>query len=346
MTELRIYEVTARDGLQNESVVMSTSDKLRLIESLISAGYRDIEVTSFVKPSWIPQLADAVSVLEGLNNWQLSAQHSAQSDARPLRFWSLVPNRRGMERALDAGVKHIATFMSASESHNRKNLNRTQFESLGNIRQVAGMAQDADITVRAYLSTVFGCPYEGHATKETINRSVELTKKLLDLGAWQVALGDTTGMGDPALVEQVLSAMDAANIPMSALAMHMHDTQGMALANIVEGYRLGIRCFDGSTGGLGGCPYAPGASGNVATEDMVNMFHRMGYDTGVDLDKAVTAAAQLSNLLRKELPGRYHRFHQGQRAREQRRTSIRGLDTATTNSRQSGPNSNQHNAAS
>ena len=346
MSELHIHEVTARDGLQNEAAVMSTPDKLQLIESLISAGYRDIEVTSFVKPSWIPQLADAVSVLEGLNNRQLAAQHSTNSDDRPLRFWSLVPNRRGMERALDAGVRHIATFMSASESHNRKNLNRTQFESLGNIRQVTGMAQDANISVRAYLSTVFGCPYEGFATQETIKRSVDLTKQLLDLGALQVALGDTTGMGDPALVEQVLSAMDSANIPMSSLAMHMHDTQGMALANIAAGYRLGIRCFDGSTGGLGGCPYAPGASGNVATEDMVNMFHRMGLETGVDLDKAVTAAAQLSSMLNKELSGRYHRFHQGQQARELRRTSRRQGAVTTTPRTVSGHTGAQQNAAS
>ena len=294
--DIRIVEVSPRDGLQNEKKIISTEDKLQLIQELVNAGYKDIEVTSLVRPSWIPQLADGDKVLRNLPK------------ADDVRFWALIPNRKGMERALNVGVKNVATFMSASQTHNRKNLNRTQEESLENIRVVTEMALDEGAKVRAYLSTVFGCPYEG---KVDIARSVEMTQRLLALGVEEISLGDTTGMGDPLLVKNVLSAMKKAAIPMEKLALHMHDTQGTGLANVLAGFQEGIRTFDGSTAGVGGCPYAPGASGNVATEDMLNMFHKMGLTTGVDLPKAAEVGQFLANLLEKELPGRYHRYYSG-----------------------------------
>jgi hydroxymethylglutaryl-CoA lyase len=294
--DIRIVEVSPRDGLQNEKKIISTEDKLQLIQELVNAGYKDIEVTSLVRPSWIPQLADGDKVLRNL----------PKTD--DVRFWALIPNRKGMERALNVGVKNVATFMSASQTHNRKNLNRTQEESLENIRVVTEMALDEGAKVRAYLSTVFGCPYEG---KVDIARSVEMTQRLLALGVEEISLGDTTGMGDPVLVKKILSAMKKAAIPMEKLALHMHDTQGTGLANVLAGFQEGIRIFDGSTAGVGGCPYAPGASGNVATEDMLNMFHKMGLSTGVDLPKAAEVGQFLANLLEKELPGRYHRYYSG-----------------------------------
>ena len=294
--DIRIVEVSPRDGLQNEKKIISTDDKLALIQELVDAGYKDIEVTSLVRPSWIPQLADGDAVLRNLPR------------VNGVRFWALIPNRKGMERALNVGVRNVATFMSASQTHNRKNLNRTQEESLENIRIVTEMALDEGANVRAYLSTVFGCPYEGEVD---IARSVEITKRLLDLGIGEISLGDTTGMGDPALVKRVLTAMKKASIPMERLALHMHDTQGTGLANVLAGLQEGIRVFDGSTAGVGGCPYAPGASGNVATEDMINMFEKMGYSTGVNLSKAAQVGQFLSTLLEKELPGRYHRYYAG-----------------------------------
>ena len=304
---VRIYEVTPRDGLQNESKNIATEDKLELIQRLVNSGYKDIEVTSFVKPSWIPQLSDCSQVLKEL-----------PPPPEDVRFWSLIPNRRGMERALDVGVEHIATFMSASEAHNRKNLNRTQQESLENVRIVTEMALDEGVSVRAYLSTVFGCPYEGEVD---ISRSVELVQRLLDLGAQEISLGDTTGMGNPLLIQKTIHAMEKAGIPLEALALHLHDTEGTAIANVLAGYQMGIRCFDGSTAGVGGCPYAPGAAGNVATEDMVNMFEKMGITTNVNLPLAAETGIFLSTLLEKELPGRYYRFHKGKRKRQSRNSA-------------------------
>lgn len=293
---VRIVDVTARDGLQNEKDIVPTDTKLALIEKLIKAGHKDIEVTSLVRPSWIPQLADAEQILQNLPK------------ADDVRFWALIPNRKGMERALNVGIKHVATFMSASQTHNRKNLNRTQLESLENIRIVTEMALDEGATVRAYLSTVFGCPYEGDVS---ISTAVELTQKLLDLGISEISLGDTTGMGNPVLVEQVVQGLIDADVDLSKIALHMHDTQGTGLANVLTGYQMGIRTFDASTAGLGGCPYAPGASGNVATEDLINMFHKMGCSTGVDLEGAAMVGQFLANALGKPLPGRFHKYFMG-----------------------------------
>jgi hydroxymethylglutaryl-CoA lyase len=299
---IRVYEVTPRDGLQNEPTVVSTGAKVELIQRLVAAGYTDIEVTSFVRPSWIPQLADGPAVFQQL-----------PPPPEGVRYWALIPNRRGLERALDCGVGHVATFMSASETHNRKNLNRTRRESLTGLEAVIGEACAEGLTVRAYLSTVFGCPYEGDVDPVS---TVELAATLRSFGATEIALGDTTGMGNPAQVQRIIGMMSDAGIPVDALSLHMHDTRGTALANYLAGYQAGIRVFDGSTAGVGGCPYAPGAAGNAASEDLVHMFESMGIPTGVDLEKAAGTGVFLADVLGRELAGRYHRYHLGATARK------------------------------
>lgn len=301
MEQIRIYDVTARDGLQNEKEIVRTADKRTLIEHLIEAGHKDIEVTSFVKPSWIPQLADSEALVRLL-----------PPAPQGVRYWALIPNQRGLDRAFDCGIRHIATFMSASSTHNRKNLNRTQKESLNNLRSVFQAAKAEDMQIRAYLSTVFGCPYEGSVQPNAV---LELTQELLDLGADEVALGDTTGMANPHQVRSVLSLLSSAGISMSKIALHLHDTRGTALVNAYAGYLSGVRTFDGSAAGLGGCPYAPGASGNAATEDLIQMFSSMDIHTGVHLDKAAQIGVFLENLLQRPLPGRYYKFHQGKSLR-------------------------------
>ena len=297
MDNIRIYDVTARDGLQNEKDVVRTADKRTIIERLIEAGHQDIEVTSFVKPSWIPQLADSEALVRLL-----------PPAPQGVRYWALVPNQRGLDRAFDCGIRNIATFMSASSTHNRKNLNRTQKESLDNLRIVFEGAKAENMKIRAYLSTVFGCPYEGNVHPNAV---LELTQQLLDLGADEIALGDTTGMANPHQVRSIIALLSNAGISMSKIALHLHDTRGTALVNAYAGYLSGVRTFDGSAAGLGGCPYAPGASGNAATEDLIQMFSSMNIETGVDLDKAANVGVFLEKLLERPLPGRYYKFHQG-----------------------------------
>jgi hydroxymethylglutaryl-CoA lyase len=223
-----------------------------------------------------------------------------------------VPNQRGLERALDTGVQHICTFMSASETHNKKNVNRTRAESLAALQEVIGVAKDEGMGVRSYLSTVFGCPYEGAVP---VAETLRLAQAMLDAGADEIALGDTTGMGDPRMVVDVLRTLTGAGIPLDRLSLHMHDTRGTALANVLTGWQLGVRTFDGSVGGLGGCPYAPGAAGNAASDDLVNLFESMGVHTGIDLVALAEAGHFLAGVLGRPLPGRYHRYHQGQRAK-------------------------------
>lgn len=302
METIRIYDVTARDGLQNEPEVIPTAEKRILIEKLIEAGHTDIEVTSFVKPSWIPQLADSDSLVRML-----------PPAPEGVRYWALIPNQRGLDRAFDCGIRHIATFMSASATHNRKNLNRTQRESISSLRAVTEAAKGESMQVRAYLSTVFGCPYEGDINPQSV---LSLTKELFEMGADEVALGDTTGMANPHQVRSLLALLTEENIDLSRIALHLHDTRGTALVNAYAGYLSGIRTFDGSSAGLGGCPYAPGASGNAASEDLIQLFESMGIHTGIDLDKAAGIGVFLETLLGKTLPGRYYRFHQGKVSRK------------------------------
>jgi hydroxymethylglutaryl-CoA lyase len=292
--QIRIHEVAPRDGLQNEPERLDTSTKLTLIQGLADAGLREIEITSFVRGSWIPQLADAEAVVRGLPR------------VHGVNYWALVPNRVGLERALDVGVNNIATFMSASPTHNLKNLNRTQRESLTILREVIGTARAEDLGVRSYISTVFGCPYEGEVSTTS---TCELALELLDAGADQVVLGDTTGMGNPLQVQTTIRALVASGIGLDAMAVHLHDTRGTALANCIAAWQEGIRTFDSSIAGVGGCPYAPGAAGNVATEDLVQVFEAMGVHTGVNLEAAAQVGMELARAIGRDLPGRYHRFH-------------------------------------
>ncbi|MDB4956592.1 MAG: pyruvate carboxyltransferase [Myxococcales bacterium] len=304
--EVTIYEVGPRDGLQNEARNVPTADKIRFIDALVASGIRDIEITSFVSPKWIPQLADSAEVARGVH--------------RPagVRMSALVPNRRGLDTALASGMKEIAVFLSASETHNKKNVNKTIADTLTAFDEVVKPALAAGVSVRAYVSTVFGCPYEGDVDPE---RSVELTGRLRDLGVYQVSLGDTIGVANPKQVEDVLGRVLAKH-PASAIAVHFHDTQGTALANCVTALQMGITTIDAAAGGLGGCPYAPGASGNLATEDVVAMLHGMGIKTGIDLDKLTEASRTAASFVGHELPSKYLKAHLGKQARARRRAEM------------------------
>lgn len=299
-----LYEVGPRDGLQNEPETVPTGAKAAWIARLVGAGLRRVEVTSFVSPKWIPQLADADA---------LCAQLPRDTDAV---FSALVPNEAGYERFRAARLPVAAFFVSASETHNRRNVNRGIAEHLERFRPVAERARAEGVRLRAYVSTVCGCPYEGEVAVAAV---VALVERLLALGADEISLGDTIGVGHPAQVRALVAAVAGA-APLERVALHLHDTWGRALANVQAGYEAGVRTFDASLGGLGGCPYAPGASGNVATEDVVDLFGRAGIATGVDLDALVDASAWLEQeVLRRPLPGRVFRAKLGarQRAREE-----------------------------
>lgn len=288
--EVSVYEVGLRDGLQNERAHVPLPDKLRLLDALVAAGLRRLELTSFVSPKWIPQLADADDV----------AAHAVVPPG--VQLSALCPNARGLERALAAKVPEVAVFLSASETHNRKNVNKTIAETIQAFEAVVGPARAAGLRVRGYVSTVWGCPYEGPVAPEAV---VRLTKRLVDLGCYQVSLGDTVGYGTPRQTADVLARV-LAEVPTDAVAMHMHDTRGTALANVLVGLEMGIRTFDASIGGMGGCPYAPGAAGNVATEDLVYLLEGMGVRTGVDLPALVDAARVAESLVGRALPGKVH----------------------------------------
>ena len=305
-TAVRLHEVCLRDGLQNEPEVVPTEAKLQILNGLLAAGFTDIEVTSFVRPRWVPQLADASELVSRLPN------------VEGVRYWALVPNQRGLERALESGIPNICTFLSASETHNRKNVNRTVRESLASLTEVIHTAKAEGLGVRAYISTVFGCPYEGDVDPQ---RTLDLAHRLLSDGADFIALGDTTGMGHPDQVRSVLELLTGDGIPMDKLALHFHDTRGTALANVYAAWQLGARHFDGSISGVGGCPYAPGAAGNVCTQDLLHLFERMEADSGVDLERACEVGQDLESVLGRPLPGRFHQYWQGQRARRQVRSA-------------------------
>lgn len=297
---LQIYEVSLRDGLQNESVVVSTEAKLHLLNGLIDAGAKDIEVGAFVSPRWVPQMADTGDLFRQL------------PDRADVRFWALIPNRRGLERAMDVDVRCVATFLSASETHNMKNLNRTIRESLTGLSKVIATAKCEDMKVRSYISTVFGCPYEGEVPVEN---TISLALGLLEAGADQIALGDTTGMGNPEQVKRVIDALLLEGVSLDQLAIHLHDTRGTAMVNAYAAWQVGVRCFDGSVGGIGGCPYAPGASGNASTEDLVYMFEELGWDTGVSVSDLCAAAAYIEGQLGRELSSHLLKVWQSKKAK-------------------------------
>lgn len=295
-TRVTVYEVGPRDGLQNEAARVSTPDKLALVGALVDAGLPRIEATSFVSPRWIPQLADAADVVAGLPR------------TGGVSFVVLVPNERGLSRLVDslkgagegAAPVEAAVFLSASETHNRKNINRSVAETLGELEGLVPAARAQGLSVRGYVSTVWGCPYEGDVDPEVAGG---IARRLLAMGCSQISLGDTIGVGTPGQTRRILEPL-LRDIPAERLALHMHDTRGTALANVLAGLEMGVRTFDASIGGLGGCPYAPGASGNLATEDLVYMLHGMGYETGVDFSKLIAAGALAQRLVGRKLPGK------------------------------------------
>lgn len=297
--EVTVFEVGPRDGLQNESKHIETADKVALIEAIAQAGLKQIEVTSFVSPKWIPQLADGAQVISSLS---LPADVSISA---------LVPNLKGYEAAKASGLKQINLFLSASEAHSKKNINKSVAEAISTMKEVADVALQDGMRLRCYVSTVFACPYEGPVS---INSVLKVVEGLVSMGVHEISLGDTIGAANPLQVKQVLDALKGL-VSFERLALHFHDTRGTALANVVAGIESGVTIFDSSLGGLGGCPYAPGASGNLATEDLVYMLHGMGIKTGIDLPALVEAGALAQKLLGKELPGRYLRAELAARAK-------------------------------
>ncbi|MGH2416829.1 MAG: hydroxymethylglutaryl-CoA lyase [Candidatus Limnocylindria bacterium] len=290
--DVRIYEVGPRDGLQAESTPVPTDAKLRFIELLADAGLREIEATSFVSPRAIPQLADADDLM-------------ARMVRRPgVRYPVLVPNQRGLERAIEAEVDAICLFTAVTDSYARHNINMSVDESLAAFAPLVGAARDRGWWVRAYVSTAFGCPYEGEVDERAV---VSLGKRLLALGVDELAISDTLGVAAPADVRRVLGAMAAAGIGTDVLALHLHDTRGTALANVMAGLESGIRTFDASTGGTGGSPYAPGSAGNLATEDLVYLLDRQGLRHGANLGAVLAAAGFISDALGKPLDSKVGR---------------------------------------
>jgi hydroxymethylglutaryl-CoA lyase len=285
-----IYEVSPRDGLQNEKRPIPLEGKLELLRALIAAGLTRIELTSFVSPRWVPQLADADQFVK------------LAQPPPGVTVSALVPNAKGFERALASGLEEIAVFMSSSETHNRKNTNKSIEQSLDTFEEVVVPAREAGLAVRAYVSTVWGCPYEGEVP---VSASLAIARRLLELGCYQVSLGDTIGVGTPLQTKRIVQAF-LSEIPAERLALHLHDTRGTALANALVGLDLGIRDFDSSVAGIGGCPYAPGAAGNLATEDLVYMLEGLGVRTGVDLGLLIEAGRVAETVIGRPLPGKVH----------------------------------------
>ena len=288
MADIAVYEVGPRDGLQNEAPTVATTEKIAFVDRLSAAGLTAIEVSAFVSPRWVPQMADAAEVFRGVTR-------------RPgTRYSALVPNLKGLARAVEAGVTEVAVFAAASETFSRRNINQSIDESLANYREVAAAATSARMRVRGYLSTAFGCPFEGEVPVE---RVIDLTRKLLEQDLFEIAISDTIGIAHPGQVRRVLAALVKA-VPADRIALHFHDTRGTALANVLAALEFDIRTFDASAGGLGGCPYAPGASGNLATEDLLYLLHGLGHETGVRLDGVVSAVQPLEAVIGHRLPSR------------------------------------------
>lgn len=287
-TPVRIVEMGPRDGLQNEPQVVPLATKLELIARLADAGLREIEATSFVSPKWVPQMADHAELMRALPR-------------RPgVSYPVLTPNLKGYESAVAAGADHVAVFAAASESFSKRNINCTIAESIERFEPLMQAAAHDGVKVRGYVSCVVGCPYEGPIAPEAV---ADVAARLMALGCWEVSLGDTIGVGTPASVLRMLEAV-ARRVPVAQLAGHFHDTYGMGVANVHAAYGFGVRAFDASVAGLGGCPYAKGATGNVATEDVVYLLHGLGADTGIDLDRLADVAAWIAGELGREPAGR------------------------------------------
>ncbi|SCM94904.1 Uncharacterized protein BWINRASL_02409 [Bacillus mycoides] len=286
-----IKEVGPRDGLQNEKKIVGTKDKVKWIQLLTEAGISYVEVSSFVHPKWVPALADASDVFSELKR-----------DPN-VTYAALVPNQNGLERAFLQNVDEVNVFLSASESHNKSNINKSIKEALAVIEDITKQATFEGKKVRGYVSTVFGCPYEGDISATAVD---EICNQLFSYGIYEISLGDTIGVANPLQVEQVLEHL-LKKYDASQFAMHFHNTYGMALANVVKSLEHGITTFDSSCGGLGGCPYAPGASGNVATDDLVHMLHKLGIQTNIDEEKLLRASQFIQSKLNIQLPSHVYR---------------------------------------
>jgi hydroxymethylglutaryl-CoA lyase len=299
-SRVRIVEVGPRDGLQNEPATISIADKIAFVNRLVDAGHRVIEVGAYVSPKWVPQMAGTAEVFAGI-------------ERRPdVRYTAIVPNLAGLARAQQAGVEEVAIFPAASETFSRRNLNQGIEEMLTSSRAVCDRARAAGQRVRGYLSTCFGCPFEGSVP---VDRVSELTARLIDMGVYEVALSDTIGVAHPRQVQDVIDVVTR-HTSVAQLALHLHDTRGTALVNVYAGLQAGVTTFDSAAGGLGGCPYAPGATGNLATEDLVYMLDGLGIVTGVQLGGIIEASRAMEPQVGHPLPSRV--FRAAQAARQSR----------------------------
>jgi hydroxymethylglutaryl-CoA lyase len=290
-SQVTVVEVAPRDGLQNESAVIGAADKIGFVDRLSAAGLPVIEVSAFVRPSWVPQMADASEVFSGITRREGT------------RYAALVPNLAGLERAHAAGVNEVGIFAAASDSFSQRNINQDVEASLDTYRAVCARASELKIRVRGYVSVAFGCPFEGEVAPA---RVAQVAEALMNMGAFEVAISDTIGIAHPGRIRGVVAVV-AERVPLHKVALHLHDTRGTALANVLSALELGITTFDASAGGLGGCPYAPGATGNLATEDLVYMLNGLGIETGVDLAALVQASAFIEPRVGHPLPSRYYR---------------------------------------
>ncbi len=290
-SRVTVVEVGPRDGLQNESASISTADKIAFVDKLSAAGLPVIEVGAFVSPRWVPQMADTSEVFAGI----------ARRDGT--RYTALVPNLEGLERAHAAGVKEVGIVAAASDTFSLRNINQDVDASLDTYRAVCARASELHIRVRGYVSTAFGCPFEGEVAP---GRVAAVAEALMNMGTFEVAISDTIGIAHPGRVRGVVAVV-ADRVPLQAVALHFHDTRGTALANVLTALELGIATFDASAGGLGGCPYAPGATGNLATEDLVYMLNGLGIETGIDLSALIQASAFIEPRVGHPLPSRYYR---------------------------------------
>ena len=286
-----VVEVGPRDGLQNEAAQVAPADKIAFVNRLSAAGFSTIEAGAFVSPKWVPQMADTAQVFAGISR-------------RPgTRYAALVPNLAGLERAHEAGVTDVAVFAAASETFSQKNINQTIAGSLDVYRAVCERALSIGMRVRAYVSTAFGCPFAGDVPASKV---ADVSAALVEMGAYEVAVSDTIGIAHPGQVPHVVGAV-ADRVPLQQIALHFHDTRGTALANVLASLELGVTTYDASAGGLGGCPYAPGATGNLATEDLIYMLNGLGIETGIDLDAVIDASRFIEPKVNHRLPSRYFR---------------------------------------
>jgi hydroxymethylglutaryl-CoA lyase len=290
-SQVTVVEVGPRDGLQNERALIGSADKIAFVDRLSAAGLPVIEVSAFVRPSWVPQMADAAEVFSGITRREGT------------RYTALVPNLAGLERAHAAGVHEVGIFAAASDSFSQRNINQDVEASLDTYRAVCARASELKIRVRGYVSVAFGCPFEGEVAPA---RVAQVADALMNMGVFEVAISDTIGIAHPGRIRGVVAVV-AERVPLHKVALHLHDTRGTALANVLSALELGITTFDASAGGLGGCPYAPGATGNLATEDLVYMLNGLGIETGIDLAALVQASAFIEPRVGHPLPSRYYR---------------------------------------